>query len=314
MRFQVIELSMLEQGQEFELTRVNGDYEARLSLTSRYYRRRINVYSQGNGEMGVFVGISRPVALPWYQNCNCKHLLLQKHGCNCQHRFAGANLHFRATTEKSTLQPQNRLSHFCFKTHSKFSDHEKKKKTWAIKTSIIFICCYNCLSLQNMEVVVMLWRLFCCSKSAVMFAAAKANLLLQWQSVSVTLFIICVLFSMKTWVETGFYYNTDLKKKNHHLSEHGYWLALFTTSSSTRFFIIRQNMDTDWLCSQHHHPPDFSSSVRAWILTGFVHNIIIHRIFHHPPEHEYWLALFTTLPTTKLIIQIVYHPSSIHLW
>ena len=55
---------MLEQGQEFELTRVNGDYEARLSLTSRYYRRRINVYSQGNGEMGVFAGISWPVAMP----------------------------------------------------------------------------------------------------------------------------------------------------------------------------------------------------------------------------------------------------------
>ena len=125
---QVIELSMLEQGQEFELTRVNGDYEARLSLTSRYYRRRINVYSQGNGEMGVFAGISWPAALPWYQSCNanCKYLLLQKHGCSCQHRFAGANLHFRATTEKSNLQPQNGLFLFSSsKLTVNFSDREK---------------------------------------------------------------------------------------------------------------------------------------------------------------------------------------------
>lgn len=44
----IMELCMLEQGQEFELTRVNGDYESKLTLTSRYFRRKINVYSQGN--------------------------------------------------------------------------------------------------------------------------------------------------------------------------------------------------------------------------------------------------------------------------
>ncbi|KAK7482161.1 hypothetical protein BaRGS_00026626 [Batillaria attramentaria] len=44
----IMEMCMLEQGQEFELTRVNGDYEARMALTSRYFRRKINVYSQGN--------------------------------------------------------------------------------------------------------------------------------------------------------------------------------------------------------------------------------------------------------------------------
>jgi hypothetical protein len=47
---QIIELSMLELGTEFELTRVNGDYEARLSLVSSYFRREIQVYSQGNGQ------------------------------------------------------------------------------------------------------------------------------------------------------------------------------------------------------------------------------------------------------------------------
>ena len=162
MCFQVIELSMLEQGQEFELTRVNGDYEARLSLTSRYYRRRINVYSQGNGEMGVFAGISWPVAMPWYQSCNCKYLLLQKHDCSCQHRFAGANLHFRATTEKSTLQPQNRLSHFFFKTHSKFSDHEK-----------------NDLGDQNLSYFRLLLQLLVTAKHGGSCHAVKVVLLLQ---------------------------------------------------------------------------------------------------------------------------------------
>lgn len=44
----IVELSMLELGQEFELTKVNGDYEARLSLVSAYFRRPIQVYSQGN--------------------------------------------------------------------------------------------------------------------------------------------------------------------------------------------------------------------------------------------------------------------------
>ena len=41
---------MLEQGYEKELTTVNGDYEARFSAPSQYYRRRVQIYSQGNGE------------------------------------------------------------------------------------------------------------------------------------------------------------------------------------------------------------------------------------------------------------------------
>ncbi|XP_070178642.1 fasciclin-1-like isoform X4 [Littorina saxatilis] len=44
----MMELSMLEPGQEIELTGVNGAYEARLSLTSQYFRNPIQVYSQGN--------------------------------------------------------------------------------------------------------------------------------------------------------------------------------------------------------------------------------------------------------------------------
>ena len=169
----------------------------------------------------------------------------------------------------------HKTGYFCFLLqNSQWIFQTVKKMTWVIKTSIISVCCYKCFfSLQNLEVVVMLWRLFCCYKSAVMFAAAKANLLLQWQSGSSTLLMICHLSSMKTWVETGFYYNTDFSF--HHSPEHEYWLASFTSASSTRFFIIHQNMDTDWLCSQHQqktHHPDFSSSIRTWILTGFVHN------------------------------------------
>lgn len=44
----IMELCMLELGQAFELTRVNGDYEARWSLTSRYFRQKVKIYSQGN--------------------------------------------------------------------------------------------------------------------------------------------------------------------------------------------------------------------------------------------------------------------------
>ncbi|PVD36338.1 hypothetical protein C0Q70_03317 [Pomacea canaliculata] len=44
----VMELCMLQQGMEFQLTSVNGDYEARRTLLSRYFNRPVNVYSQGN--------------------------------------------------------------------------------------------------------------------------------------------------------------------------------------------------------------------------------------------------------------------------
>lgn len=44
----IIELSLLEHGIEFALTTVNGDYEARQTLISQYYRRTVSVYSQGN--------------------------------------------------------------------------------------------------------------------------------------------------------------------------------------------------------------------------------------------------------------------------
>lgn len=40
---------MVELGLAFELTSVNGEYDYRYTLRSRYFRSPINVYSQGNG-------------------------------------------------------------------------------------------------------------------------------------------------------------------------------------------------------------------------------------------------------------------------
>ncbi|KAL8584090.1 hypothetical protein ACOMHN_022430 [Nucella lapillus] len=44
----IVELCLLERGYSFQLTTVNGDYMARQTLVSQYYRRPVNVYSQGN--------------------------------------------------------------------------------------------------------------------------------------------------------------------------------------------------------------------------------------------------------------------------
>ncbi|XP_076439130.1 fasciclin-1-like [Babylonia areolata] len=44
----VVELSLLEQGTRYPVTTVNGDYAARRTLVSQYYRRPVIIYSQGN--------------------------------------------------------------------------------------------------------------------------------------------------------------------------------------------------------------------------------------------------------------------------
>ena len=95
---------MLELGQAYELTGVNGDYTAMRSLTSRYFRRLIKVYSQGNGEMRIFAGI-------FGGHCHSLRVTaanvwsLQVHFCSFKGRLAEASVYIAATT--SVLRQQN---------------------------------------------------------------------------------------------------------------------------------------------------------------------------------------------------------------